>query len=108
MKDSKEYKEFRTYVNKQMFTATAYPGTAMWNSVKNKLSYHFGISYNKFGQPICDEAFHNYVLELDDATKVLNDRDGNPVNFGELSIDKFLQAREHINNGNIEKILEME
>ena len=59
------------------------------------------------GEPVCDDNFHNYVLELDDATKILNDKDGNPVNFGEMSMDKFLQAREHIDNDNIEKILEM-
>ena len=94
-------------VNTKMFTATAYPGTEMWNVVKPKLTKHFDISFNKIGQPICDENFHKYVLELDDATKVLNDKNGNPVNFGEMPLDVFLQAREHVNNGNIEKILEM-
>ena len=94
-------------VNTKMFTATAYPGTEMWNVVKPKLTKHFYISFNKIGQPICDENFHKYVLELDDATKVLNDKNGNPVNFGEMPLDVFLQAREHVNNGNIEKILEM-
>ena len=57
--------------------------------------------------PICDDAFHKYVLELDDATKVLDDKDGNPVNFGDMPMDTFLEAREHANNGEIEKILEM-
>ena len=94
-------------VNTKMFTATAYPGTEMWKVVKPKLSEHFDISFNAIGQPICDENFHKYVLELDDATKVLNDKNGNPVNFGEMPLDVFLQAREHVNNGNIEKILEM-
>jgi len=94
-------------VNTKMFTATAYPGTEMWNVVKPKLTKHFDISFNKIGQPICDENFHKYVLELDDATKVLNDKNGNPVNFGEMPLDVFLQAREYVNNGNIEKILEM-
>ena len=79
----------------------------MWNVVKPKLSEHFDISFNSVGQPICDENFHKYVLELDDATKVLNDKNGNPVNFGEMPLDVFLQAREHVNSGNIEKILEM-
>jgi hypothetical protein len=94
-------------VNTKMFTATAYPGTEMWNVVKPKLTEHFDISFNKMGQPICDDNFHKYVLELDDATKVLNDKNGNPVNFGEMPLDLFLQAREHIDTGNIEKILEM-
>ena len=36
---------------------------------------------------ICDDKFHAYVLELDDATKVLNDKNGNPINFGDMSMD---------------------
>jgi radical SAM superfamily enzyme YgiQ (UPF0313 family) len=94
-------------VNSKMFTATAYPGTAMWKMVKPKLIEHFDISYDNRGNPICDDAFHNYVLELDDATKVLNDKNGNPVNFGAMPMGEFLQAREHIDNGEIEKILDM-
>ena len=90
-----------------MFTATAYPGTDMWKVVRPKLQQHFDISYSKFGQPICDDKFHNYVLELDDATKILNNKDGDPVNFGEMPMDQFLQAREHIDNGEIDKILNM-
>jgi hypothetical protein len=46
-------------------------------------------------------------LELDDATKVLNNKNGDPVNFGAMSMDQFLQAREYIDNRQIEKILEM-
>ena len=106
-KGSMDHEIAKSYVNKKMFTATAYPGTAMWYRVRDKLTHHFGINYDQTGQPICDEAFHNYVLELDDATKILNDKDGNPVNFGEMPIDKFLEAREYIDTGNIEKILEM-
>jgi len=102
-----EYQRLNDGVNQQMFTATAYPGTAMWNVVRPKLTKHFDISFDKLGQPICDDKFHNYVLELDDATKVLNNKNGEPVNFGELSMEQFLEAREHIDNDNIEKILEM-
>ena len=94
-------------VNASMFTATAYPGTKMWTMVKPKLTKHFGITYDKMGEPVCDDAFHNYVLELDDATKVLNDKNGNPVNFGAMPIEDFLQAREHADNNEIEKILDM-
>ena len=46
----------------------------------------------------------SYRTELDDATKILNDKDGNPVNFGSMKMDDFLQAREHIDNNQIEKI----
>ena len=102
-----DYKRLKDGVNRNMFTATAYPGTEMWRVVKTKLEKHFGISHDKFGNPICDDNFHQYVLELDDATKILNDRDGNPVNFGSMSMEDFLQARQHIDNDEIEKILEM-
>ena len=90
-----------------MFTATAYPGTDMWKVVRPQLQEHFDISFDRFGEPICDENFHKYVLELDDATKVLNNKNGDPVNFGEMPLDKFLQARDYIDNDQIEKILEM-
>jgi radical SAM superfamily enzyme YgiQ (UPF0313 family) len=102
-----EYAANLAGVNKKMFVATAYPGTEMWTSVKPKLAEHFGISFDKFGVPICDESFHKYVLELDDATKVLNDKNGNPVNFGDMPLDTFLEARHYVDTGNIKKILEM-
>ena len=102
-----EYALNQMAVNQAMFTATAYPGTTMWRVVKDQLKENFGISYNERGEPICDDNFHNYVLELDDATKVLNNKNGDPVNFGAMSMDQFLQAREYIDNRQIEKILEM-
>jgi hypothetical protein len=102
-----EYHNAVASVNAKMFTATAYPGTEMWKMVKPQLTEHFGISFNSKGDPVCDDAFHNYVLELDDATKVLNNRHGDPVNFGEMPMDTFLQAREYVDSGQIEKILDM-
>jgi len=104
---SREYKLLEAGVNQKMFTATAYPGTELWNVVKPDLKKHFNIEFDQYGETICDENFHNYVLELDDATKILNNKDGDPVNFGELPIGQFLQAREYINDNKIEKILEM-
>ena len=104
---SPDYERLKNGVNRKMFTATAYPGTEMWKVVRKDLKKHFGISYDNLGDPICDDNFHRYVLELDDATKILNDKDGNPVNFGAMSMEDFLQARKHIDNDEIEKILEM-
>ena len=98
----------RSYVNQSLFTATAYPGTHMWNVVKEDLQEHFGINHDSNGEPICDDAFHDYVLELDDATKVLNNKNGDPVNLGSMPMDTFLEAREHANNGELDKILEMD
>ena len=104
---TEEYQNAHDSVNAKMFTATAYPGTEMWKMVKPRLAEHFGISYDVMGNPICDDAFHKYVLELDDATKVLNDMHGNPVNFGEMSMDTFLEAREYADTNQLEKILDM-
>jgi len=106
--DTSQYQNAIASVNSKMFTATAYPGTEMWKMVKPTLSRHFGISYDKFGEPVCDDEFHQYILELDDATKVLNDKNGNPVYFGKMTLDKFLEARNYADNNQIEKILEME
>jgi hypothetical protein len=106
-KGTPEYFNAIQSVNAKMFTATAYPGTKMWTMVKPRLTEHFDITYDKMGDPVCDDAFHNYVLELDDATKVLDDKNGNPVNFGAMPMDDFLQAREHVDNNEIEKILDM-
>ena len=91
----------------RLFTATAYPGTEMWNVVRPDLEKYFYINHDSFGHPICDDNFHQYVLELDDATKILNDKHGDPINFGGMPMDTFLQAREHIDNDEIEKILEI-
>mgnify|MGYP003638971647 CR=1 FL=1 len=101
------YEIAKDSVNKKMFTATAYPGTTMWKVVRPKIEKHFNINFNAMGGPICDENFHKYVLELDDATKVLNGINGNPVNFGNMPLDTFLKAREHVDSGNIENILSM-
>ena len=104
---TKDFKNFEDGVNQNMFTATAYPGTELWNVVRPDLKKHFDIEFDQYGDPICDDNFHNYVLELDDATKILNDKHGNPVNFGEMPLDQFLQTREYVDNGQIEKILEI-
>jgi len=98
-------------VNKKMFIATWYPGTKMLNhpKVKRTLSDVFGISFNPLtGEPVCDENFHEYVLELDDATKLLhNPKTGEPLNYSDMPMDTFLKAREYVDRGQIFKILEM-
>jgi len=96
-------------VNKKMFTATAYPGTEMFKDeyARGLLTKHFDISFDAHINPICDDNMRTYVEELDDATKVLHAPDGTPLNFSAMSTNTFLEAREHIDNGEIEKILEM-
>ena len=96
-------------VNARMFTATAYPGTAMFKdpAAKGILTKTFGLTFGPDGEPVCDEALRQYVLELDDATKVMHNEHGEPLYFGAMSTDQFLEARMHADNGEIEKILEM-
>ena len=105
---TKDFEKLESGVNQKMFTATAYPGTELWKVVRPDLKKHFNIEFDQCGEPICDDNFHNYVLELDDATKILNDKDGNPVNFGEMPLDTFLETREYIDNNEIEKILDIQ
>lgn len=101
-------------VNKQMFTLTWYPGTGMiaYESVRSRLNEVFGLTFKPSASkqspfdPVCDEAFYTYLIELDDATKVLKGG-AEVLNFGEMSQDSFLEARSHIDSGNIFKILEM-
>lgn len=98
-------------VNRRMFTATWYPGTAMLRhaKVQKLLGEVFGITIDPATQePICDDNFHGYVLALDDATKILHDpRTGTPLNFGDMPMEAFLKAREYIDTGETWKILEM-
>jgi len=96
-------------VNKNMFIATSYPGTEMFKhpTVRQKLHDNFGINYDQFGSPIIDDNLKYYVLELDDADKIMKDQQGRILNYGELTEDQFMETRHHIANGQIEKILEM-
>lgn len=101
-------------VNKKMFTLTFYPGTGLvkHDIVRQKLTDVFGITFEQNNsktvsfEPIYDEALHKYLLELDDATKVLKQGE-ETLNFSDMPIDTFLQAREYVDSGNIFKILDM-
>jgi len=97
-------------VNKMMFTATWYPGTEMGHHPKARhiLSDVFGLKFDEANQPVCDEKFHNYLLELDDATKVLHDpKTGDSLNFGDMPMDIFLKARELVDQGKVYEILDL-
>ena len=107
--DTPEYENAVASINQRMFVATAYPGTAMFKhpKVRGPLHEHFGINFDKHGEPVPDEAYRSYILELDDATKVLHGSDDSPLNFGEMPTDQFLEAREYVDKGQIGKILDM-
>ena len=59
-------------INKNMFVATAYPGTEMFNdqSVKKALFDGFGMEYIN-GKPKCDSSLERYVEQLNDATDLI-------------------------------------
>lgn len=106
---TESYEQAWNSVNHKMFTATAYPGTEMFKDekVRRLLRETFDLTFGADGQPLIDEALHRYVLELDDATKVLNGNDGRPLNFGEMPDDLFLRARQLIDEGRLESVLDL-
>ena len=104
-------------VNTRMFTLTWYPGTTIINyeRVRRELTRVFGITFQPAGtntsgvewEPVYDDKFLKYMLELDDATKVLHGENDEPLNFGDMPTDHFLQTRAYIDSGQTLKILDM-
>jgi radical SAM superfamily enzyme YgiQ (UPF0313 family) len=106
-------------VNTRMFTMTWYPGVSLINhpKVRSELTRAFGLKFQELPnkvpgkehwETLIDENFRQYVLELDDATKVLHDpKTGEPLNFSDMPNDVFLQCREYIDSGQTLKILDM-
>ncbi|MBI4567893.1 MAG: radical SAM protein [Planctomycetes bacterium] len=107
---TREWEVAMNSVNRRMFTATAYPGTEMFKhpTVRRLLSENFGVSFDAgSGEPVIDDRLRYYVTELDDATKVLHDQDGRPLNFSAMTMDQFLAARECVDAGRAFDILAM-
>ncbi|MCK5192529.1 MAG: B12-binding domain-containing radical SAM protein [Desulfobulbaceae bacterium] len=75
---------------KNMFVATAYPGTDFFEGVKDKILTTFG-------------TMENYVLELDDATKVL-EHNGSLLHFSQMSDEEFRTCRTYVEAGELDKI----
>lgn|GEM_PF-830611 len=109
MPGSTEYVHAKASVNQKMFTATAYPGTAMFKdpACRGILTKNFGITFTPDDDPVVDDALLKYVLELDDATKVMHNTEGDPLYFGNMTIDQFLEARSYVDSNHLEKILDM-
>ena len=103
------YSDTKEAINRKMFCATAYPGTDMFKDayVKRALNDKFGISFDRTNEPICDNAFHDYILELDDATKALKGKDGEYINYSQIDDAKYMKARDLIMNGKTEEILSL-
>lgn len=100
-------------INTRMFVATAYPGTAMClhPKVQEALKVNFGITFerNSCGnvEPVIDKNLREYVLALDDATKVLHNAQGKPLYYGNMSLERFLEARNLVDDGRTLEILNM-
>ncbi|MBU1568828.1 MAG: B12-binding domain-containing radical SAM protein [Proteobacteria bacterium] len=75
---------------KNMFVATAYPGTNLFEEVKDKIFTVYG-------------SLQEYVLDLDDATKFLS-KDDKFLNYSDMSDDEFLECREYVERGALELI----
>ncbi len=75
---------------RSMFVATAYPGTAFFDEVKEQILSVYG-------------TLERYVLDLDDATKVLEHR-GRLLNFSAMTDEEFLECRRYVEQGELEKI----
>lgn len=91
-------------VNKNIFVATAYPGTEMFNdsNVQTILHKAFNITAGIFNKQL-----HDYVLGLEDASKLMKNLWGDIINYSAMNDRQFLQAKNYIDEGNIYKILNM-
>ena len=107
---SDEYINAIDSVNKNIFIATAYPGTDMFrhNKVKDVLSKRFSLSFDsKNGDVVPDDNLRKYVENLNDASDVLYDDNGAPLYYGNMTDEQFADVRSHIDSKNIFKILDM-
>uniref|UniRef100_UPI003D095BB7 B12-binding domain-containing radical SAM protein n=1 Tax=Roseibium sp. TaxID=1936156 RepID=UPI003D095BB7 len=105
-----EYEQALASINTSVFTATAYPGTEMFEhpKVRDILGEVFDLKFDaKTNRPIADEAFRQYVLELNDATKMITNTSGRPLNYSDLSDDEFVQVREKLDARDLDAVLGM-
>jgi hypothetical protein len=108
LKNSRSWNLASEAINKNMFVATAYPGTEMFNDpqVREALSDGFGIKYHN-GKPICDSSLEKYVEQLNDATDLIRTLDGSLLQYSKMADSLFLEIRDILNDGNIFDILDL-
>lgn len=102
------YDEAFASINTSVFTATAYPGTEMFEhpKVREVLGRTFDLRFDqKTGKPIADENFRTYVLELNDATKMITNNDGRPLNYSDIPDDQFVEVRTMLDERNLDGVL---
>jgi radical SAM superfamily enzyme YgiQ (UPF0313 family) len=105
-----EYQNAVDSVNKNIFIATAYPGTEMFKhpKVKEVLTKRFSLSFNSVnGDVVPDQNLMKYAESLNDASDVLYDENGAPLYYGDMSEEQFTEVRSHIDSKDIFKILDM-
>jgi radical SAM superfamily enzyme YgiQ (UPF0313 family) len=83
----------KKYNNRNLFVATAYPNTVMFNQMKEKINLVF-------------KDFKEYVYALGDATKLLS-IEGNILNYSEIPDDQFQEIRGYVDKGELEKVLDI-
>ena len=76
---------------KSMFVATAYPGTKLFDQVKGQI------------QKIYPE-LKEYVLDLDDATKLLGSKSG-ILNYSEIPDEQFIALKQIVEEGRLEEVI---
>ncbi len=107
---SEEHERAVASINKMLFTATAYPGTEMFLAPKvvQSLEAVFGITFDeKTKQPVPDEHYRQYVLELNDANKLIANSDGRPLNYSDMPDDQFVEVREMLDAGKLDEVLSL-
>ncbi|MBO6756968.1 MAG: radical SAM protein [Roseibium sp.] len=95
-------------INTSVFTATAYPGTEMFQhpKVRKVIGEVFDLKFDpKTHQPVADENFRQYVLELNDATKMITNADGRPLNYSDMTDDQFVEVREMLDARDLDGVL---
>lgn len=107
-KDSEAYQLACESVNKNLFVATAYPGTEMFKekTVQEKLSKGFGITFIN-NKPVCDSNLERYVEQLNDATDIIYTDDGGLLQYSDISDQMFMEIRDRIENNDIFSILDL-
>lgn len=103
-----EYDTAFESINTSVFTATAYPGTEMFEhpKVRSILTETFGLRFDpQSRKPVADENFRTYVLELNDATKMITNNDGRPLNYSDISDDQFVEVRTMLDDRELDKVL---
>lgn len=107
---SREYLNAIDSVNKNIFIATAYPGTEMFKhpKVKEILKKQFSLSFDSIsGDVIPDDKLMSYAEKLNDASDVLYDETGEPIYYGDMTEKEFTDVQNLIESKDIFNILGM-